>query len=297
MGATVRYALFPVMVFASVGAGLLGIARGLALPLVIVPIVLLNVAVIALCERLVPFEPSWNRSRGDVGPDILHGLVSNLAAPELYRSAFVVLLAPVAVALRRAAGHTLWPNSAPLWLQLALALLVGELGAYWAHRWAHERQWPWRLHATHHSPERLYWLNAGRDHPLGVLLLFSCQVVPLVVLGVGEELLGAFALFTAVHGLFQHCNVDVRLGPLNWIFSMAELHRWHHSRDLREANNNYGSNLAVWDLVFGTFYLPRERRPPSDVGLHDWPDFPRDYPGQLAVPFRARRRREVEQTR
>jgi sterol desaturase/sphingolipid hydroxylase (fatty acid hydroxylase superfamily) len=67
---------------------------------------------------------------------------------------------------------------------------------------------------------------------------------------------------------------------------MAEPHRWHHSRRLEEANSNYGSNLIVWDVVFGTFYLPRDRQPPTTIGIESWPDFPRGYLAQLAVPFR-----------
>ena len=66
---------------------------------------------------------------------------------------------------------------------------------------------------------------------------------------------------------------------------MAELHRWHHSRDINEANHNYGSNCIVWDLVFGTFYWPRERPPPADVGLSDLPDFPQRLVPQLLSPF------------
>ena len=96
----------------------------------------------------------------------------------------------------------------------------------------------------------------------------------------------AFSLFTGVHGLFQHANVDVRLGGLNWVFSMAELHRWHHSRTVAEANHNYGNNLIVWDLVFGTYFLPRDRTPPEDIGLADLPDFPTTFFGQLLAPLR-----------
>jgi sterol desaturase/sphingolipid hydroxylase (fatty acid hydroxylase superfamily) len=84
----------------------------------------------------------------------------------------------------------------------------------------------------------------------------------------------------------------VRLGALNRIFSMAEPHRWHHSRSLLEANTNYGSNLTVWDVVFGTFFLPHDREPPTAIGIADLPDFPAGYLDQLAAPFRWARVRE-----
>ena len=80
----------------------------------------------------------------------------------------------------------------------------------------------------------------------------------------------------------------VALGPLNYLFSMAELHRWHHAKNLRESNTNYGSNLIVWELVFGTFFWPRDREPPEQIGIPGLPAFPADYWGQLASPFRWR---------
>ena len=93
-------------------------------------------------------------------------------------------------------------------------------------------------------------------------------------------------LFSAVHGAYQHANVPVRLGPLNWIFSMTELHRWHHSRRIEEANHNYGGNLAVWDVLFGTRWLPTDRDPPEDIGMEDLPGFPMGFRDNLAAPFR-----------
>jgi ornithine lipid hydroxylase len=95
-----------------------------------------------------------------------------------------------------------------------------------------------------------------------------------------------FATFSGAHMLMQHANVDVRLGPLNWIFSMNEVHRWHHSRIIAEQNANYGGVLLVWDVIFGTRFHPADREPPVDVGLHGLRDFPTGYLEQLASPFR-----------
>jgi sterol desaturase/sphingolipid hydroxylase (fatty acid hydroxylase superfamily) len=156
------------------------------------------------------------------------------------------------------------------------------------HRWQHEHDALWRFHATHHSAPRLYFLNAARFHPLDLGLVYFVGYLPLIALGCPPEVIMLFALFDAVFGMLQHCNVDVRLGWLNRVFSMAEPHRWHHSRTVREANTNYGSNLIVWDLVFGTFFLPPDREPPLEIGIADMPRFPTTYLAQLASPFRWR---------
>ena len=77
------------------------------------------------------------------------------------------------------------------------------------------------------------------------MLSLGLLVAPLALLGAGEKVIALTIVYSAVHALLQHSNVDVRLGPLNWIFSMAEVHRWHHSRDLGESNANYGQTLLV----------------------------------------------------
>ena len=132
-------------------------------------------------------------------------------------------------------------------------------------------------------------MNAARFHPLDLATLYFLGYLPLVALGCPEEVVLLFAMFDAVFGMLQHCNVDVRLGPLNWIFSMAEPHRWHHSRSIAEASSNYGSNLIVWDVVFGTFFLPAAREAPPRIGIADMPGFPAGYLAHLASPFRWRR--------
>jgi sterol desaturase/sphingolipid hydroxylase (fatty acid hydroxylase superfamily) len=169
---------------------------------------------------------------------------------------------------------------------------VGEFFLYWVHRLSHEFDWLWRFHAMHHSAPRLYFLNAVRFHPVDIALSTFSPMIPLILLGADGRLIALFGLVSAVHGLFQHANIVLELGPLNWFFSMAELHRWHHSRLLEESNTNFGQNLIVWDIVFGTRFLPKDREPPSDIGIAGLPSFPMDYWGQLVSPFRWKRIRE-----
>jgi sterol desaturase/sphingolipid hydroxylase (fatty acid hydroxylase superfamily) len=243
---------------------------------------------IVAAERMAPYRPAWNRSHGDVATDLAHALVSGVATAQVLR--VVVQVAGVVLAgwLSRRFGATLWPHGWPLLAQLALALLVAELPQYWLHRWQHERDALWRFHAVHHSVPRLYWLNAARFHPVDLGLLYLLGYVPLIALGAPERVIMLFALFDAVFGMFQHSNIAMRLGPLNYVFSAGEPHRWHHSRVLGEANSNYGSNLLVWDVVFGTFFLPAGREPPQSIGIGDMPDFPQRYGAQLLAPFRWR---------
>ncbi len=280
------YATFPVVFGAAVGAGMWGVTAGID-RLVLVPSVIVTATLfIIVLERVHPHVREWNRAKGDVGTDVLHGIVSLGITPEIFRALAFGALYAAAAWLSTAVGLDFWPTSWPLFFQVVLAMLVSEFGSYWAHRLMHENATLWTLHATHHTAERLYWLNAVRFHPLDTLISFAGQSIPLVLMGCPEGVLALFTIYTAVHGAFQHANIRLKLGPLNWFFSMAELHRWHHSKLVEEGNTNYGSNVIFWDIVFGTRFLPSDRVPPEEIGVAGLERFPRGYLAQLASPFR-----------
>jgi sterol desaturase/sphingolipid hydroxylase (fatty acid hydroxylase superfamily) len=85
----------------------------------------------------------------------------------------------------------------------------------------------------------------------------------------------------------------MRFGPLSWIFNTPSLHRWHHSRDIKEGNKNYGENLMLWDQLFGTYFNP-PRRPPVNIGINEY--MPPGFLQQLAHPFKRRKRLKKQPT-
>jgi sterol desaturase/sphingolipid hydroxylase (fatty acid hydroxylase superfamily) len=279
--------VFPCLLVGGIRLAVFGIGRGFH-PLLVSILVSLGVAgILLVLERLMPYADEWAHSKGDIVTDATHTLISTLGVVEVIRIGLFMGAGFVGTSwLGDRAGLHLWPRDWPIIAQMCLALVIGEFGQYWIHRLSHETEILWRLHATHHSVPRLYWLNAGRFHPLDTIIQYGAQMVPLALLGISDSALGLFLLFTSIHGLHQHSNVKLHLGVLNWVFSMTELHRWHHSRKVSEANHNYGANLIVWDIVFGTRFLPKDRQPPTNVGLSDMPDFPQDFLGHLASPFR-----------
>jgi ornithine lipid hydroxylase len=107
--------------------------------------------------------------------------------------------------------------------------------------------------------------------------------LPFLLMGVDARVLSLYYLAYATNGFFQHCNIRLRYGLLNYIVGSAETHRWHHSRVPRESNANYGNTVIVWDLLFGTWYLPRERET-AELGLQDR-EYPKSFLGLLRAPF------------
>lgn len=232
----------------------------------LMPLLLGSVLLLAfVLERLLPFAAEWNQGQGRAGDLVYLGLTTvSVHVAEALVWALVLMAATSWIPL----VSTWWPQTWPLWLQVLLAVALGDLLPYFYHRASHETGgWLWRVHAVHHAPQRLYSLNFARFHPLNAALTAGLTLLPLALLGVPERVLFVAAVLHNVHGVLSHANIDVRLGWLNRIFSMAELHRWHHARDLSLANGNYGATLALWDWLFGTRRDPGRAVAATAVGL------------------------------
>lgn len=257
---------FPVVLFGSVLTSHQLIQAGWEMGPIVFGSILASTSLILLVQRWAPFDPEAAGTPTDFQIDLAHMISTGLTA-EVVKAVLFGALFMGAAFLSSLAGGDLWPTTWMWPAQLALALLISDFGAYWFHRLAHQVPLLWRVHAMHHSSERLYVLASGRNHPLNVMFSYSCQVIPLVLLGVPAEIIALISVFTGVHGMLQHSNVDLHYGFWNWIFATADLHRWHHSADFEESNTNFGSNLILWDIVFQTRYLPSDRTKPVEAGL------------------------------
>lgn len=249
--------------------------HGLRWDLSVLAVVTLAGVGVGAVERQTPFELRWNAPLGDTAVDVLHLLLSTIGVVALFE-----LAAPLLPSLG------VWPSSWPFAVQAVVALLVAELGAYWAHRWMHAVRPLWAVHRIHHSARRLHSLNSSRNHPLDSLALLVVAGVPLLLLGAPARVLAAVAGLALVHLQFQHANAVLKLGPLNWVLAGPEPHRWHHSRVPAEANGNYGHVLLIWDVLFGTRVAPEGRSAPAEVGLFGQDALPERYVDHLAAPFR-----------
>ena len=243
----------------------------------------LSAGTVTLLEFVIPYQRSWQPKWDDVKNDLLFMVTVQLVLPQALTLFFGVTLLRFLETLNLPLTQ-LWPREWPLAAQVALMLLAAEFLRYWLHVAAHNTESLWRLHAVHHSPKKLYWLNVGRFHPVEKALQYLLDVFPFIVVGVGEEVLALYFIFYATNGFFQHSNVDARYGLLNYVVSSAELHRWHHSRLAKESNNNYGNNLIVWDLVFGSWFLPKDRSV-GELGLMNRA-YPLDFVGQMTAPLK-----------
>jgi sterol desaturase/sphingolipid hydroxylase (fatty acid hydroxylase superfamily) len=237
------------------------------------------VAVLAL-ERFMPHEPAWLENDGQTSASILHTLLSTAVAQGVI--GFGATASVAAAIQATGAGGIIWPRHWSLAAQLLLGLIVSEFGMYWAHRLAHEWKALWVFHAVHHGVERLWIVNSGRFHFVDAVKSIIPGVGILAIIGAPTEVLTWLAASGATLGMLTHSNADMRCGPLSLVFNTPELHRWHHSRLLVEGNSNYGENIMLWDLVFGTWFHA-DRRPPRDIGIAE--PMPTSFWRQVVWPF------------
>jgi sterol desaturase/sphingolipid hydroxylase (fatty acid hydroxylase superfamily) len=179
-----------------------------------------------------------------------------------------------------------WVGLLPLIIQVPALLLVADFTQYWVHRSFHASRWLWPFHAIHHSIEQMDWLAGSRLHLLDVIVTRGLTYVPIFVLGFSERALMVYVFIVAVQATFIHANVKWAFKPLQRIVVTPAFHHWHHSAEPQSIDKNFAVHTPVWDLLFGTYYLPG--RWPEAYGLAHQRDVPARWTSQLVYPFRKR---------
>lgn len=249
-------------------------------------LVLLTV-IFAPLERLFALHPR-KLFRRAILTDILYYFLSSLLPS---------FLLSVPLALVAWSVHRLIPTAFtaavagwPAWLRISAALIIGDIGFYWGHRWSHEIPLLWRFHAVHHSAEDLDFLVNTRAHPVDMVFTRLCGLIPLYVLGLAAPMRGSVSLIPILvlllgtaWGFFIHANLRWRLGALEYLVATPAFHHWHHTNDgPAYVNKNFAPLLPWVDRIFGTLYLPAKERP-TRYGIDQ--SLPPSLLGQLLHPF------------
>jgi len=171
----------------------------------------------------------------------------------------------------------------PFWAQVPVYVVASDFLLYWNHRLFHGATF-WRYHAIHHSAEQLDWTTAYRFHPVNLWLGPFLVTAVMLYFGVAPAVLLFLVPFDSTTAAFVHANLNWTLGPLKYVVSTPVFHRWHHTHPEEGGNANFGSLLSIWDVLFGTFYMP-ENKLPAHYGV-DEPAYPQGFLGQLVHPFR-----------
>jgi sterol desaturase/sphingolipid hydroxylase (fatty acid hydroxylase superfamily) len=170
----------------------------------------------------------------------------------------------------------LWGARVQVGENLSLTLLYGfgmfvvqDFLGYWTHRAFHSR-YLWAFHKVHHSAPVLVPLTASRVHFVEKVIE---HVTTIVCVGAyagifwyacGGEI-SRYTLFGVTYMVFifnslasnlRHSHVWFSFGPvIERVLNSPAQHQIHHSDAPQHLNKNFGTDLSLWDWIFGTLYL------------------------------------------
>jgi len=159
----------------------------------------------------------------------------------------------------------------PAALELVFAVVFLDLMIYLQHVVVHMVPFFWRFHAVHHSDLDLDVSSGLRFHPIEILasLLFKMGVI----LALGPTTTAVIVFEAILNGMaqFSHSNIKLPLGldrALRYLIVTPDMHRIHHSEEVKETNSNYGFNLSIWDRLLETYnHDAKKPQPEIVIGL------------------------------
>ena len=199
----IQYSLFPTVITLGTTLMIMAINQQMNVELLAIMIAISTMLIVHVVERWLPYRNSWNTNTGDVKADLTSlALILTVLEP-LIKVSTVWITSLLLMSMSSTKGLAIFPNDWPLISQLILFALFVELGRYWVHRLSHTQHHLWRVHASHHSAERLYQFNGYRVHPINHLWNYFLGQFPLILLGAGQEVIMLYFVFSAISAAFQ----------------------------------------------------------------------------------------------
>ena len=245
-----------------------------------VTIVIFLFIIVVPFERLFPRQKHQGFRRPHLDLDIGYAM----AAPFLNIIALTVGIFVGIISLAWIPGLLIAPYVAmiPSQYKLIAGILLFDMTTYWAHRFYHEIPILWKFHSIHHSTEHMDWVSGFRAHPFDGTLIVPA-IFFLFAAGFSNEQVGILAIFQIVFGLFLHANVRFRFKLFDRFIMTPEFHHWHHSNEADAIWSNYSTFLPLWDMLFGTYFMPKGDRRPQIYGVDEI--VPMTMAEQLKYPF------------
>jgi sterol desaturase/sphingolipid hydroxylase (fatty acid hydroxylase superfamily) len=181
-----------------------------------------------------------------------------------------------------------------------IIFLAYELGYWLDHYLKHRFDVLWPFHKVHHTAQTLSPLTNYRMHPVDSIIFGNILSLTMgaaygaacFAVGRGTDPLllakGTLAglILSLTIGPLQHSHVWMPIrGFLGRIVLSPAHHQLHHSNNPRDFNSNFGSNLSVFDTLFGTLNMPAAARPSLTFGIDPSPPQPHALTGWLITPF------------
>jgi sterol desaturase/sphingolipid hydroxylase (fatty acid hydroxylase superfamily) len=238
---------------------LLGLYLFVRLGIFYVSVMLVLVLIARQFEKKWPIDPDLPRSEvvSDWKATGVNLVLAWAAAP---------LTAYCTTAIVHAAGGGLIQLRSDGWwypVSLVGLILVSDLYRYTSHRIYHAVPFLWALHSFHHSAEALTFVTGARHHWMDRVLEGSCFPILAILFKAPAELVTVAAFIVFLPDGCAHLNVRLPLGRAITWFNSPQWHRIHHSTQPEHFNKNFAAFLPLWDIVFGTAWIPGKDEYPS----------------------------------
>ncbi|KAK5578160.1 hypothetical protein RB653_003113 [Dictyostelium firmibasis] len=133
-----------------------------------------------------------------------------------------------------------------------ICLLAVDFVYYWFHRFAHEINFMWATHVTHHSSDKYNLTTALRQS------IFQMYFSWILFLPIGFFIPPGIYVFhkqfNTINQFWIHTQLIGKLPwPIEFIMNTPSHHRVHHGRNPKYLDKNYAGTLIIWDRIFGTF--------------------------------------------
>jgi sterol desaturase/sphingolipid hydroxylase (fatty acid hydroxylase superfamily) len=200
---------------------------------------------------------------------VFHGPLLVLTTGIVYYLATTLLQGQAPPARAPDTGHDLVPALA----YAAVSMVVLDFVSFLIHYAQHKSALLWEFHKVHHSATVMHPLSNYREHPVDNIayaigmavaagLIGSASVawlgyIPSVPTVAGAGLFGF--VFNVLAYNLRHSHVWLAWNPafLNKVFGSPALHQVHHSWHPDHIDRNFAFMFPVWDVIFGTYCLPR----------------------------------------
>lgn len=195
----------------------------------------------------IPAERRWRN----------HGA---LLIVSLVSTALLIRISPVVLSIMVADSRFGVLNKPwlPWIVRCVLAIVLLDLLQYWIHWSFHRVPWLWRVHQVHHSDPDYDVSTAARFHPIETICSTGVHLGAIALLAPPPAAVFISSLLTVILNLSTHANASLPgwvEKTVRYAFITPDLHRIHHSLDMREQQRNFGQTFSWWDRVFGT-YVP-----------------------------------------
>jgi sterol desaturase/sphingolipid hydroxylase (fatty acid hydroxylase superfamily) len=207
---------------------------------------------VSLLEWAAPLRPSHDAMRlrwlSNVGISILNVFIVKALFP-------VLAVGWAAYCAERGWGlfHYIdWPA----WLTIGISIAWLDLLFYVQHVGMHRIPVLWRAHRTHHTDHDFDFTTGLRAHPAETLLSNVVMFAGIVVVGASPLAVLLAQLMSIALAFIGHANLRVPRGldrVLRVVIVTPDMHRVHHSVDVREGESNFSNIFPWWDYLFGSY--------------------------------------------